>query len=466
VSILLYVHDGGRYLGAAIDAIRAQTHDDWELCVVDDGSTDATASILAAASADPRVRIEHQQARGRDRLHETFNRCLAMARHDLLAVANADDVWLPGKLAAQVAFLEAEPAVDVCWHDATFIDAAGRVTLGGFRRIPSGNVHRNLRARDFVTSNPVPNPTTVFRRSLLSVVGVQEVGWMHDYQFWFKAAARRCEFAGLPDRLIRYRVHEGSHSTSAQRAARIGTERRAVAAAMIERIGLEGLYPELCLVSHDGVNHDGVNHGARADEAYAFAMMHLGGLCWIAQLTDMARTWWEQALATAATPAALHNLAIAALVVDGDRAGGRQLLVQAAAAGVQESTLALAQLTSPSPVTGLVAWHGPRPSLAAVLDHLPTRLPLPPRARLEAGAALVQATAHATVEDLALQLVDAANHDAVVVLSDGPAATATLVAAHDLVSAHLGATTIDLLEVHPDDIPSLLTYWDQAAALH
>lgn len=456
MSILLYVHDGGRYLGAAIDAIRAQTHDDWELCVVDDGSTDATASILTAASADPRVRIEHQQARGRDRLHETFNRCLAMARHDLLAVANADDVWLPGKLAAQVAFLEAEPAVDVCWHDATFIDAAGRVTLGGFRRVPSGNVHRNLRARDFVTGNPIPNPTTLFRRSLLPVVGVQEVGWMHDYQFWFKAAARRCEFAGLPDRLIRYRVHEESHSTSSRRADRIRTERRAVAAAMIERIGLEGLYPELGLVSHD----------SHAAEAYAFAMMHLGGLCWIAQLTDMARTWWEQALATAATPAALHNLAIAALVVDGDRAGGRQLLAQAAAAGVQESTLALARLTSPTPVIGLVEWHGPRPSLAAVLDRLPTRLPLPPRARLQAGAALVQATAHATVEDLALQLVDAAGQDAVVVLSDGPAATATVVAAHDLASAHLGATTIDLLEVHPDDIPSLLAYWDQAAALH
>lgn len=440
VSILLYVYNGARYLPRAIDSILDQTHREFELCVVDDGSTDATPSILAAALADPRVRVERQDARGRDRLHETFNHCLAMARHDLLAVANADDLWLPHKLATQVALMTAEPNVDVCWHDATFMNAAGQITLGGFRRTPSQNQLRDLRARDFVTGDPIPNPTTVFRRSLLTVVGVQEVGWMHDYQFWFKAAGRRCEFVGLPDRLIRYRIHEDSHSTSSLRITLIREERRKVARAMIERLGLDALYPELGVVADDA-------------ESRAHAMMHLAGLCWIALLPDTAVSWWEQALATTGNPAALHNLAVARLV-DGDTAVGRSLLRQAADAGVPESTLALEHLGADKPVIGLLEWHGPRPSIARWLEDPLRRAPQPPRATVPMADQLLVITEHWSPADVTLAMLDAAG-DPLVILTDGAERTAMVAAAYDAVGDQCGATAIELIETHPDELASV-----------
>jgi hypothetical protein len=442
VSVVLYVHNGARYLRAAIESILAQHHDAFELCVVDDGSTDATASILAELGADERVRVEHQEALGRDRLHETFNHCLAMARHDLIAVANADDLWLPDKLGTQIALLDREPATDVCWHDATFMDANGRITLGGFRRTPSGTLHRNLRARDFVTGDPIPNPTTMFRRDVLHVVGLQEVGWMHDYQFWFKAAARRCEFVGLPDRLLRYRIHEESHSTSSRRIERIRTERRTVATDMINRVGLASLYPELALTGRDD------------RDATGFAMMHLAGLCWLALLPDLAVSWWERALAECANPAAIHNLAIAHLV-DDDAAEGRRLLRQAHQAGVAASGLALDRLSAAKPVIGLLDWHGPKPTIAAMLDDLPTRIPQPARPQLPAADELLTVTADWSYDDVVLALLST-NGDPTVILTDDPDRTALVATAYDAIGDQVGAAALELLEVQPEELASVI----------
>ena len=99
VSVVMPVRDGERFLREALDSTLAQTLDDLELIVVDDGSTDGTPGTLAdAAQRDPRVRVERQEPGG---LTVALNAGCALAEAALIARMDADDVMLPDRLERQ-----------------------------------------------------------------------------------------------------------------------------------------------------------------------------------------------------------------------------------------------------------------------------------------------------------------------------------------------------------------------------
>ncbi len=106
VSVVMPVHDGERFLGEAIDSVLEQTYDPVEVIVVDDGSRDASAAI---ARERPVVYL-HQPNRG---VAAARNAGLAAARGDLIGFLDQDDLWLPHKLEAQVAYLLERPGVDM-----------------------------------------------------------------------------------------------------------------------------------------------------------------------------------------------------------------------------------------------------------------------------------------------------------------------------------------------------------------
>lgn len=249
VSICAYIYNNAGYLDETIQSILGQTYTDFELFILDDGSTDETEAIVANYLRDPRIRYERQERKGRERLHETFNRCLEATTGPYVAVANGDDILEPRKLARQVAALDADPTVDVVYHSATFIDSAGfeMPDVPDWSQLTPRHFEQRLVLRHMLAGNLIPNPATMFRREILRRVGLQETGWMHDYQFWLKVAGARCRFLHLPERLIRYRFHESSHSTSQERKARIEEEDRQVRRQMRRRYEIEDIYPEVSL---------------------------------------------------------------------------------------------------------------------------------------------------------------------------------------------------------------------------
>jgi glycosyltransferase involved in cell wall biosynthesis len=109
VSVLIATYNRARMLGAAIDSVLAQSYQDFELIVVDDGSTDGTRELVARRYGSA-VRYIYQENRGRS---EARNTGIKAARGDFFAFLDSDDAWLPEKLARQVRLLEQRPQIGI-----------------------------------------------------------------------------------------------------------------------------------------------------------------------------------------------------------------------------------------------------------------------------------------------------------------------------------------------------------------
>ncbi len=113
VSVVVIFHDDERFLGEAIDSVLGQTFTEWELLLVDDGSTDGSTDIArrVAARQPHRVRYLEHPGHANRGISATRNRGIEDARGQYVAFLDSDDVWIPEKLEEQVTILEANPEV-------------------------------------------------------------------------------------------------------------------------------------------------------------------------------------------------------------------------------------------------------------------------------------------------------------------------------------------------------------------
>lgn len=198
ISVLLPVRNGGPFLREALQSLLAQTWTDFEVLVLDDGSTDGSPS-LARSLGDPRIHV-HEDGRQLG-LSARLNQGVQLARGDLIARMDADDVCLPRRFELQVAFLEAHPEVDLVGaRAAVFRD---REVLG---LLPYAATHEALCARPWHTI-PLPHPTWLGRRAwfLRHPYRMPEVRRAEDQELLMRASATS-RYACLPDVLLAYRV--------------------------------------------------------------------------------------------------------------------------------------------------------------------------------------------------------------------------------------------------------------------
>lgn len=204
VSVVLPVYNGAAYLAQAIESVLLQTHENFELIIVNDGSSDATGAIADSyARVDTRIQVIHQDNGGEA---VAFNTGSAKARFELLARADHDDVLMPDRLALQVAFLEKNQDIAVIGGQMRCIDLHGRLT--GTRLtypLTSEACHAALRN---TTVPPIGNPTAMMRKSAFEACGGlrRQLGVANDLDFWLRMD--ECfKLANLPDMVVDYRLH-------------------------------------------------------------------------------------------------------------------------------------------------------------------------------------------------------------------------------------------------------------------
>ena len=151
VTVVVPAFNAETTLAETLASVRAQTFDRFEILVVNDGSTDATAVIARrAATEDPRVRVIDQANAG---VASARNRAIAEARGAWIATVDADDVWHPEKLARQVAVTEGNPLRPVLIYSwSRRIDGAGRVVADQGRPMHRGDVFHRLLAFNFLNN--------------------------------------------------------------------------------------------------------------------------------------------------------------------------------------------------------------------------------------------------------------------------------------------------------------------------
>jgi len=199
VGVVLPVRDGAATLAVAIESIRRQTWTDWELLVLDDGSSDATVEI-ARAFGDPRIRVlVDGQRRG---LAARLNQGIDLVRGRYLARMDADDAAYPERLARQVGYLDSHAEVDLLGTRVLLFRAGGEPVA----QFPFRATHAEICARPW-NGFYLPHPTWMgrlewFRRFRYRV---PEVVLAEDQDLLLRAYDSSV-FACLPETLLGYRV--------------------------------------------------------------------------------------------------------------------------------------------------------------------------------------------------------------------------------------------------------------------
>ncbi len=206
LSVIMTVYNGAAYLPAAVSSLLKQTFSDFELVVVDDGSTDNSLEILRSFD-DPRIRIiQLAQNIGRT---PALNVALNATTTEYVAVLDADDVAFPQRLERQMAYLTAHPPVALLGTWYQIIDDVGNV-----RASRSSPTDQQALIDAFATHNPFGHSTVLYRRACALEVGGYPVAYAYgEDRMLCLRISTRAPVAMLPEELVQVRRHASNMSS-------------------------------------------------------------------------------------------------------------------------------------------------------------------------------------------------------------------------------------------------------------
>lgn len=230
-SVIMPAYNAGRTLNDSAASVLAQECGDFELLIVDDGSTDETPAVLARlAEADGRVRVLTQENAGAGAAR---NAAAAVARGRYLALLDADDLYLPDYLGTMKAFIEAHPGLGL-------YSCTGRFRFPGGRELRPPREARPARETSFalidlLRGNRIFVVAVVSAEAFAAVGGFRDVH-AEDYDLWLRLLAAGLGHRYLPRELAIYRITAGSKSAQRTRVVTSAIE-------ALEDVGRSGLQP-------------------------------------------------------------------------------------------------------------------------------------------------------------------------------------------------------------------------------
>lgn len=223
VSVALCTFNGAVFIEAQLRSILAQAEEIGEIVVADDGSTDATLEhvrVIAAETREHGPEIRLLEGAGGLGVTKNFERAIAACRGELIALSDQDDVWLPGRLARQLAEFDVRPDLTLLYGDARLVDASGKplgTTLFATLELTTvtiQDIHKGGAFAVLLRRNVVTGATVVFRRCLLDAALPIPRQWVHDEWLAIMAAAVGAVDA-LEEPVLDYRQH-GSNEIGVQ----------------------------------------------------------------------------------------------------------------------------------------------------------------------------------------------------------------------------------------------------------
>ena len=248
VSVYCFVYNREKYIVQTIESVVKQTYQNWEMVILDDGSTDQTEAIIRKYLYDPRIKYYYQDNIGQsmNRFHELNNRAIDFTNGELICAIGVDDVFLPLKIERQVLEFEQFPELDISFCNAQIIDQNGRPLSSEFRHPRTVLFHRSNILRWLFTTNFIPHPSTMIRRRSFYNSNRYETGFASDYHFWLKTA-QTLNFKYLDEKLWYYRVHDEGLSTAGKYASFCAQATFEVLNEMYGKYSIEDFYPEIRL---------------------------------------------------------------------------------------------------------------------------------------------------------------------------------------------------------------------------
>jgi glycosyltransferase involved in cell wall biosynthesis len=212
ISIITPTYNHACYIGRCIDSLLAQTYSNWEMVIIDDGSTDNTAEVVKSYR-DPRITYLYQKNRGVKELAGTINTGLSKTKGEFVTMLGSDDTWPSYRLEKQIPVFE-DPNVVLCFGYGYLIDENDNI-LGSVSR-PSDlkkveNRPVGSALHDLFLSHFIFQPSVLLRRSALEKIGgyLQPEGLLAEDYPTHMTLALEGEFRYLDLPLANYRMHPG-----------------------------------------------------------------------------------------------------------------------------------------------------------------------------------------------------------------------------------------------------------------
>lgn len=219
VSIVVPVYNCAEWVGFTVDSVINQTYTNWELLLINDGSTDQTPAVLEElALKDSRITVLHQ-VNGRQ--GKARNNGIRSSKGSWIAFLDADDLWPPNKLNDQIK-ISMNQSVDLSFTDG-FICIGNQMDLRTFRFGVEDKVFKGPAAvQEFHAQNRIPTSSVIVKRSILDAYGVfpeeLEIQNCEDYLLWTKLLNRGAVFLGISQPWLYYRVHDQSSTSQEVKA--------------------------------------------------------------------------------------------------------------------------------------------------------------------------------------------------------------------------------------------------------
>jgi glycosyltransferase involved in cell wall biosynthesis len=207
VSVNLCCYNGEKYLEEALQSVLLQTYKDWELVMVNDGSTDSTERIIKSHMAAGKPIVYHYQENAG--LGSARKKALQLSSGSYIALIDQDDIWLPEKLEKQIRAFEVDQSLGLVYSDSYFIDEDGKELGTAFKRSPppAGDPFLGL----LTHRNFMPCLTVLVRREAAQDVrGFNEtLKYVEDYDLFLRIALKY-KVSCIPEPLAKYRIHAGN----------------------------------------------------------------------------------------------------------------------------------------------------------------------------------------------------------------------------------------------------------------